>query len=107
MKSSPSSNRSNILGLSSASRTQGSITKADLSQKSKDHNSYLKEKGAVLKQALLNDASIFSSLTKNSTGLLLPNVNTSTQSAGSTASSSYKDLVLSVLKKKNSKTSAV
>ena len=65
------------------SRIQNSVTKADLSQKTKDSKLNLKEKGASLKHALLHDASFLSNFS----------------STTAKPTSGIKDLVLSVLKK--------
>lgn len=70
-------------GISTMSRIQNSVTKADLSQKTKDSKLNLKEKGASLKHALLHDASFLSNFS----------------STTAKPTSGIKDLVLSVLKK--------
>jgi hypothetical protein len=82
-------------GLSPISRIQGSITKADLSQKSKESKNNLKEKGAELKKALLENSSILSGLTSKN-----DNSNSVNRPIGGNGGGGYKDLILSVLKKK-------
>jgi hypothetical protein len=91
-----SSSYNKLSGLSAISRIQGSVTKADLSQKSKESINNLKEKGAELKKALLENSSFLSGLTSKN-----DNKNSVNRSIGGNASGGgYKDLILSVLKKK-------
>ncbi len=102
--SSQSPNLARLGGLSHLSRLQNSVTKADLSQRSKEGKSNLKEKGAALKQALLENTSILPKLSLD-TGLLRNISDNSSISAGkdnTVKPASYKELVLSVLYKKKS-----
>jgi hypothetical protein len=90
-----SSSLSKLNGLSPISRIQSSVTKADLSQKNKESINSLKEKGAELKKALLENSSFLSGLTSKN-----DNSNSVNRPIGGNAGGGYKNLILSVLKKK-------
>jgi len=70
---------------------EATITKADLSKKASGQKLSFQERGSDLKRALMGDNSFLSSIKNNATNSI----------ATDKPTSSYKDLLLNVLKKSN------